>query len=295
MFPARALHYGERMSDDTTPPQPPEGAVPPPPPTEPPLPAYGSVPPPPGGYAAPPPTPSSGPYSPVDAIKYGWERFMKAPTQLLVPTLIVAVIAIGVEVALFLLMSATLLDTGDCTLTSTANGISFDDCGGPGFFTTVFAYALISFVVVLLMQALGAGLIKAGLDSVDGKEVNPGGVFAYVFQPNVLGTAAIIAALSFIGTLLCYVPGIIIGFLTVFAMFFVVDKGMSPVEAIKASINLTTSKLGDTVVFYILGAIVLFVGALLCGIGLLAAVPVVLGAGAYTFRRLHDEPVAPIS
>ncbi len=220
---------------------------------------------------------------------------MKAPTQLLVPTLIVAAVAIGVQIAFFFLMNATLLNTDDCTVTSTATTFSVEGCDGPGFFTSVFAYALTGFVVSLFVSALSAGLIKAALDSVDGKEVNPGSVFAYVTQPNVLVTAAIIAALTFVGFLLCYIPGIIVGFLTVFAMFFVVDKNMAPVDAIKASVSLTTSRLGDTVVFYILGVIVLIVGALLCGVGLLAAVPVVLAAGAYTFRRLHDEPVAPIS
>lgn len=282
------------MSDDMTPPPPPpEGTVPPPPPP-PPLPAYGSVPPPPGGYGAPVPTPGPGGYSPVEAIKYGWDRFLKAPTQLLIPTLIVAGVAIGVQVVLYFLMAATLLDTDDCKVTSTATTFSIEGCDGPGFFTSVFAYAVTGFVFSLFISALSAGLIKAALDAVDGKAVNPGGVFAYVFQPNVLVTAAIIAALTFVGTLLCYVPGLIVGYLTVFAMFYVVDKNMGPVEAIKASVALTTGKFADTVVFYLLGIVVLFVGALLCGVGLLAAVPVVLAAGAYTFRRLHDEPVAPV-
>jgi hypothetical protein len=294
-----ADHYGEAMSDDTTPPQPPEGgSTPPPPPAAPQAPpAYGSTPPPPpppgpAAYGAPPA--GAGGYNAVDAIKYGWEKFAKAPTQLLVPTLIVAVIAIAVEVGLFLVVNATLLST-DCTVTSNANGINFDGCGGPGFLTRLFSYAIIGFVASLFMQALGAGLIKASLDLVDGKQVDAGIVFAYVTKPNVLITAAMVAFGTAVGSFLCYVPGIIVGFLTVFAMFFVVDKDMEPVEAIKASFQLTTSHFGDTVIFYILGALVLIAGAIVCGVGLLAAVPVVLGGAAYTFRRLHDEPVSPVA
>ena len=56
-------------------------------------------------------------------------------------------------------------------------------------------------------------------------------------------------------------------------MFFVVDKGMCPVDACKASINFVTSHLGDTVVFYLLGIVAFIVGAILCLVGLLVAAP----------------------
>jgi uncharacterized membrane protein len=283
------------MSDDSTPPPPSEGAAPPPPPPPPPAPpappAYGApAPPPPANpYGAPPAGGAS--YSPVEAIKYGWAKFTKNPTQLLVPTLIVAVIAIGIEVGLFLVMNATLLDTS-CNLNDNTLYVS---CSGPGFITRLFAYAVVGFVASLFIQALGAGLIKAGLDMVDGKEVDAGQVFAYVTKPDVLVTAALVAVATSVGYFLCYAPGIIIGFLTMFAMFFVVDKGMAPVDAIKASVSLTTSRLGDTVVFYILAALVVVAGAIVCGVGLLAAVPVALGAAGYTFRVLQGEPVSPVA
>jgi len=74
-----------------------------------------------------------------------------------------------------------------------------------------------------------------------------------------------------------------------------VDKDMEPMDAIKASFSLTTSKLGETILFYLLGIVVIIVGAILCLVGLLAAVPVVLAGAAYTFRVLNDEPVSPVA
>jgi uncharacterized membrane protein len=65
------------------------------------------------------------------------------------------------------------------------------------------------------------------------------------------------------------------------------------VDAIKASVSLVTSRIGETILFYLLAAVVLVVGAILCLVGLLAAVPVVLAGAAYTFRVLNNEPVAP--
>ena len=90
----------------------------------------------------------------------------------------------------------------------------------------------------LVTSALGAGLIKCALNVVDGFQVNPGDVISYATKPAVVSTAAILGVLSFVGTLLCYLPAIVISFLTVFAMFYVVDKGLSGVEAIKASVSL---------------------------------------------------------
>lgn len=277
------------MSDDT-PQDPNAGGTPPPPP--PPPPGGGAMPPPPPpAYGAPPA--ATGGYSGVEAIKYGWAKFSKSPSTLLVPVLILAVVVIVLEIAGFFIMNATLLDTGDCTITSAANSISVHDCGGPGFVTTLFAYALIGLVVSLIASALSAGVIKSALNVVDGKPVDAGDVISYATKPAVLTTAAILAVATSIGTFLCYVPGIVVGFLTVFAMFFVVDKQLAPVDAIKASVSLVTAHLGETIIFYLLGIVVIVVGAILCGIGLLAAIPVVVAAAAYTFRVLQDEPVTP--
>jgi len=247
--------------------------------------------PPPPAYGAPPA--GGGGYSPVEAIQYGWAKFTKSPSTLLVPVLILAAVVIVLEVVGFFIMNATLLDTGDCTVTSTTSGVKFNDCGGPGFFTTLFAYALIGLVVSLVASALSAGVIKSALNVVDGKEVNAGDVLSYATKPEVLTTAAIIAVATSIGSFLCYVPGLVVGFLTMFAMFYVVDKQLAPVDAIKASISLVTSKIGETILFYVLAIVVVVVGAILCLIGLLAAIPVVVAGAAYTFRVLNNEPVTP--
>ena len=76
-----------------------------------------------------------------------------------------------------------------------------------------------------------------------------------------------------------------------FTILFVVDKQMRAVDAIKASVKLVTDNLGSTIVFYLLAAVVIVVGACLCLVGLLVAAPVVLIALAYTYRRLQNEPV----
>jgi uncharacterized membrane protein len=225
-------------------------------------------------------------------MQYGWAKFTKSPSTLLVPALIVLAVLIVIDGVIQVILRSALLGTHDCTKTILGTTIHNAQCG-PGFFTTIFVSALGGLVASFIAQLLGAGLIKSALNVADGKEVNVGDVWGYASKSNVVTTAAIVAGATFVGSLLCYLPGLIVGFLTLFAMFYVVDKDMAPMDAIKASVSLTTSRVGETILFYLLGIVVIIVGAILCLVGLLAAVPVVLAGAAYTFRVLSNEPVTP--
>ena len=294
------------MSDATPPPPPenPYGAgsrgTPPPPPSQPPAGTgapggYGG----PGGYgaSAPPPPPPAGPggsgrpYSAPDAFSYGWAKFKAKPSELVIPVLVVAVVVIVLYVVLQVLLSATLLSTHACD--QTILGTTVRTQCGPGLLVTLLGSALASLVVSLVVQMLGAGLIKNALNIVDGKPVSLAEIGTWATKPEVITAAAIVAVGTFIGTLLCYLPGLVVGFLLNWTMFFVVDKGMAPMDAIKASVSFVTSHLSETIVFYLLGIVAFIVGALVCGVGLLVAAPLVLIAAAFTFRQLHGEPVSP--
>ena len=293
------------MSEQPPPPPPgdsgnTEGGAAPPPPPPPPgppspygpgqAPPYGAgyAPPPPGGGFAPP---GEQPYNAPDAFGYGWNKFKAKPSELLVPVLVVFLVVIVLEGIVQVLLQTTILATRDCT--TTVQGQTVQARCGPNFFVSLLAAALAGFVVSLIVQALGAGLIKNALNIADGRPASMDQVFTWAVKPQVIGTAALVALITSVGTLLCYVPGLIAGFLLNWSMFYVVDKNLSPVDAIKASFSFTTGHLGATLAFYLLGLVAFIVGALLCLVGLLVAAPVVLIGAAYTFRRLHEEPVTP--
>jgi len=273
------------------PPPPPEGSYEPPPPygQPPPYGGAGQAPPPPGGGFAPP---GEGPYNATDAFGYGWNKFKAKPSEMLVPVLVVFLVVIVVEAIVQVLLATTLLANRDCT--TTVGGQSVRAVCGPNPFVRLLATALAGLVVSLIVQSLGAGLIKNALNVADGRPASINQVFTWAVKPQVIGTAALIALITFVGTLLCYLPGLIAAFLLNWSMFYVVDKNLSPVDAIKASFSFTTGHLGATLVFYLLGVVAFIVGALLCLVGLLVAAPVVLIGAAYTFRRLLDEPVTPV-
>jgi len=200
-------------------------------------------------------------------------------------------VLIVVEVVVQVILRATLLHTHDCT--QTIFGTSVTTKCGPSFFVQLLGAALGGLFISLVSQAVGAGLIKNALNVADGGEASVGEIGTWATKGPVIVTALIVAVATAIGTVLCYLPGIIVGFLLNWAMFYVVDEGMEPMDAIRASVDFATSHLGDTIVFYLLGIVVLIVGAVLCLVGLLVAVPVLLIAAAFTFRVLNGRQVTP--
>jgi len=277
------------------PPPPPSSDLPPPPPTGDPYGGAaggaGGV----GGYGAPPTEPYGGPpagdapYSPTEAIGYGWRKFIASPSTLLIPMIVVWVgIMVTVVIVEFVIVRA-ITSTHDCT--KTINGFTVQTQCGPSFFVQLLGAALATGLITVVSQILIAGLYKGAANIVDGRDFSLGVMFDGWDKTQVVIAAILIGVASAIGTLLCYLPGLIVSFLTQFTILYVVDKQLDAVPAIKASFELVTKNLGNTFVYWLLAAIVLFVGAILCGIGLLVAAPVALIGLAYTYRRLQHEPV----
>ena len=221
---------------------------------------------------------------------YGWNKFKANPAPLLLGTLILLVVAGVVSFVANLAASAVFISDPSTTVNSDGS-IEFD--GGSGFFTAILVSSVVSLIVGLISQLIVAALIKGALDTADGKPVSLGGMFEGWDKGKVIVAALIVSVATALGTLLCYLPGLVIGFLTSYTLFFVVDRNLAPIEAIKASVSFVTGNLGPTILYYLLGVLVVIAGAILCGVGLLAAVPIAVIGAAYTFRRLQGQQVTP--
>ena len=83
-----------------------------------------------------------------------------------------------------------------------------------------------------------------------------------------------------------FVGSILVAWLALFVIPFVVDRNLSAIDAIKASIQVTTRNAGQTILLYVLTAVAAGVGSLLCGVGILVALPVAGLATAWMYRKL---------
>lgn len=263
------------MSTNEPPPEQPPTDTPPPPPPPPPPPA------PPGGGSH---------YSAGTAWSYGWNKFTQNLGQILVAVVILVAVLIVIEVIGFVIGRAVACDP---KVEITSTGIKANTCNG-GIFVAQnvvsWIFSLISWVISMI---IGAGIVRAALDITEGRQLEA----STILRPNKLGeviiASLVVGVLTFVGFILCVIPGILVAFFTSYTLYFLMDRQeMGAMDAIRASFDFTKNHAGDVILWFLLSLVTWFVGAILCGVGLIVAVPVILIGTAYTYKTLNNEPVA---
>lgn len=242
---------------------------------------------PPGGYGYGPPAPV---WNVGDALTYGWRKFQDNLAPILLAT--VAMFgAILVLVVLWVVVQASVLG-GSSEVTIDPDTGNLETSGGPSLLLSLLLAALFVGALFVVAQVLGAMLVRAGLDVTDGRRLTTAGIFTIPQVGPVLVAALMIGAAVFVGTLLCYLPGLVVGFVTQYTLYFMLDQDLAPLDAIRASVTLVKDNLGTTLLWYVVGGLVGGAGAILCGVGLLLTLPIALIGTAYTYRTLTGRPVA---
>jgi len=100
-----------------------------------------------------------------------------------------------------------------------------------------------------------------------------------------------------IGVLTITAIGIVaIAVFTFFALFtiaFATDRGLAPIDALKASVSTVRAHIGETLLSFLVQGLLVVVGFAACGVGILATGPIALLVQVYTYRRLSGGPIAP--
>lgn len=255
--------YGEPPQDPAAGGQPPANPYGQPPQTPPP-------PPPGGAYGAPG-------YSVGDALSYGWEKFKANPWPFVLMLVITVVASIAVSLPFSIVGSAgsTAVDANDGGLALMGAFSGLQMIG-----------QLLSSIVGLV---LSGALVNGALKTTRGQQVGIGDFFEGLPWANVIIAGVIVAVLATIGLFLCILPGLIVYFLTMWTQYFVIGQGQSAIDAIQSSFKLATSRLGDSLITWIVTGIVAIVGVCACFVGLLVTVPISILALAWAFRSLTGE------
>lgn len=273
---------------------PPPGAYPPPPGWGYPPPQQGGYPPPPqqGGWAPPPPgygAPGSS-YSIGDALTWAWQKFARNAVPLLVATLVFGLLLVVLNMLSSQLLQTvspeafTVTETGDSLIESTTQTIS-----GAGI-----AVLILSSLVQIVVSGVVASAYYGGLlDIANGQPVSVGSFLRPRNVVSVVIASLIVGILTGIGVVLCILPGLLVTVFTLFSTVAIVDRNLSPIDGIKASIDITKAHFGKVLLAWLLSLALLAVGALLCGVGLLVAAPLAYLFVVYTYRTLSGGSVAP--
>ncbi|RJQ56362.1 MAG: hypothetical protein C4526_01930 [Nitrospiraceae bacterium] len=142
----------------------------------------------------------------------------------------------------------------------------------------------------LLGFVVQMGLIKISLKFCDGIK---GQLDDLLSSFDILVTFVTGSVLYFLiilgGILLLIIPGVVWGVKFSLFPYFIVDKGLGPVQALKASAEATTGAKWDLFLFGLLLGLINVAGALCFLVGLFATVPTSMIAYAYVYRKLTGE------
>jgi hypothetical protein len=257
---------------------PPQGSYPPPQGSYPP-PSDGGYPPPPGSYPPPPgsyPPPQTGGYqsphghpggglAPVapeltvgSALSYGWSKF----SANVGPWILVSLLAVAASIVVNLVFGG------------------FGENNSVGL---ALVGAIVSFVINVLFQA---AYIRGALTELDGGRPRVGDFFRFSNFGTILVLAIVIGLLVGIGLVLLIIPGIVLAYLTYFALTFAIDRDRSLGAALSESFSLTRHNVGKLLPLAVVCFLLNIVGFVLCLVGLLVTIPVTLIAGTYAYRVL---------
>ena len=142
-------------------------------------------------------------------------------------------------------------------------------------------------IYYILSAVVSIGITKIVLDIADGKE---GALIDLITHWNVLlkyiGVTIVYAVVVYVGFFLLLFPGVIWMLKFFFAPWLVIDKGMGPIKAMKASSRMTMGMKWDLIGFIAVGYAVLLLGLLALGIGLIVAIPLFTIATAMVYRHM---------
>ena len=183
----------------------------------------------------------------------------------------------------------------------------------PGKIPPLLAILLLP-VTLIIEVIVGIGLIKITLSFCDGQRpklttlFNAGGCFwkyigagilysliiagtfiACVLPLALLSAARGIPCFAFVFFTIGFILAAILAIKFSFCYYFVIDKGLGPIDALRASNRTTMGAKWSLFVFGILCSLINLLGVLCFGIGLFATFPTVMVAMAFVYRQLSAQ------
>jgi uncharacterized membrane protein len=102
----------------------------------------------------------------------------------------------------------------------------------------------------------------------------------------------VFALFGMLGLLLCILPGLIVFFLLQLGPYYILDKGLSVGDAIKASYSAVSKNIGPALMMTILNVLVQLLGGLFFGLLTLVTLPFACLFTAHMYRQFNQEPIS---
>jgi len=200
-------------------------------------------------------------FSIKESIKYGWEKTKENMELIFLITLFILIIE---------------------SLTGSFNGQEKN-----------LYIQIIGLVSTILMVILKIGYNKILLKIYDGEKTKFGEIFdEYKTFWRYLGVSLLYPLTILAGLFLLIVPGVIWAVRFSFSPIIVVDTKLGPITAMKESYAISKGSYWQLFLFWLVIAIINFVGLIFFGIGLLLTIPISTIAYIKIYRELSQKKAA---
>ena len=228
-----------------------------------------------------------------EAFGWAWNKFSKNAAPLIIATLVYGLIVIVLQVIINLLQAA--VSPGVSDYTSDANGFSYSwsttSMGLGGILISIVGW----FVLLIVGAAIQSGFLSGVLDIANGQQVSVGSFFRPRNIGQVVIAGLIVGVITTIGLFLCVIPGLLASIMLMFTVVALLDRNLSAVDAVKTSFDTSKANFGNAFLTWIVGVAIIFAGAIVCGVGLLVAVPVAALFLVFAWRRITGGQIAPLT
>lgn len=239
------------------------------------------------------PQPAGAPpaYTVSDAFNYGWKKFQENIGPWILGILILFVGLAIIQFLYNLIFSGLFTASAETRIDPVTGQVILVNSGG--MWLTLIGAVVLAIPMAILGMIVQAQIVRAGLGTTEGK-IELGKFFETRLLGPVIVASIIAGLLTLVGVIACYVGAIIVAFFVQFFAYFVLDQDAKPWESIKSSFSFVNQHIANIIVLFLASLVAVVIGALLCGVGLLVAYPVVAIAHAYTYKVLTGQPVDPI-
>jgi hypothetical protein len=161
---------------------------------------------------------------------------------------------------------------------------------GAGFLPIVI-FPVMYLAIVCVASWLSGGLYSAAFKQLRGEQISVGDLFSGGRHfSRMIGALVLVGIAYGIGSMLCLIPGLIVGGLAFLTAPMIVEGGKGTIDAIKASVEVTKK---DWIMFTLFALALGFIavaGSIACGVGILATAPLAFLGHALAYRDLVGMP-----
>ena len=154
---------------------------------------------------------------------------------------------------------------------------------------------LIRYFAPLVMGPIHASLVYMFLRRIRGQQIQMGDLFLgfnVALVPLVIATV-LVGALVTVGFVLCILPGIYLAVAYMFVMPLIIDKKLDFWPAMEVSRQVVHKQWWSMFLFALVMVLIACGGALLCGVGLVIAGPLIIAAMTYVYEDIFGDRNAP--